>query len=105
MAVQPLPLFTITVYDTPEVGVMTSAEVVIPVFQEYVPPPDAVSVALCPLQTMALPVMATVGDGLDVIVTVAVSAAQLPLETITEYVALAVGVIVIEVVVAPVFQE
>ena len=32
-------------------------EVVLPVFHEYVVPPDAVSVALCPAQIVVLPLM------------------------------------------------
>ena len=35
--------------------------VVAPVLQEYVPPPDAVRVVVCPLHTVVFPVMEAVG--------------------------------------------
>ena len=54
------------------------------VFQEYVPPPDAVSVAFCPEQMVVLAVlMFALGDAFTVTNVEAVSA-QLPAETITE---------------------
>ena len=73
--------------------------------QEYVPPPLAVSVAEVPAQMVVLAVlMFAFGDAFTVTAMLVVSA-QLPAETITEYVVLAVGEIFIEDVVAPVVHE
>ena len=84
VALQPLPLSTVTIYTVPEVGLTTSAALVAPVFQEYDAPPEALSVVVFPLQRTALPVMVAVGEAVATTVTAAVSAGQLPLETMTE---------------------
>ena len=75
-----------------------------PLFQEYVPPPDAVSVVLCPEHNAEFPVMDALGAVLKVTVHVAVSGAHNPLDTMTEYVDEAVGVTRITAVEAPLLQ-
>jgi hypothetical protein len=56
-----------------EVGLTTSAEVVAPVLQEYVTPPDAVSVALLPAQMVVEPETVATGRAFTVTVTESVS--------------------------------
>ena len=57
--------------------------VVTPVLHEYVPPPDAVSVAFCPTQMVVLAVfMFALGLGFTVTEVVAASE-QLPADTVT----------------------
>ena len=55
--------------------------VVAPVFHTYVPPPDAVSVAVCPEQIVALPDMFALGVGF--IFTVTEDEEVHPLESVT----------------------
>lgn len=76
-----------------------------PVLQEYVPVPDAVSVAVDPEQMVVFPLMDAEGGLLIVTVTVAVSVQPLAVPTITVYVALPVGVTVMEEVLAVVLHE
>src|SRR5689334_24771705 len=80
--------------------------VVAPVLQRNVVPPDAVSVAVSPLQIAGFEgVMLHVGAGLTV--TVALHELEHPSEsvTVTVYEVVAVGLTVIEAVVAPVLQR
>ena len=71
-------------------GVIVMAAVVAPVFQEYVVPPLAVSVAEAPIQTVSsfgvpevsVTVIAAVGRGLTVIVDVAVAVQPLAFVTV-----------------------
>jgi hypothetical protein len=78
--------------------------VVAPVLQEKAVPPEAVSVVVPPPQMVVLPAIAAVRLPLTFTVWVAVPE-QFPLETVTVYVVFAVGVTVMEVVVAPVDHE
>ena len=64
-------------------AVAAMEEVVAPVFHKYVLPPDAVSVAACPAQTVILPETVAEGMGETKTVTNAISE-QEPKETITE---------------------
>lgn len=66
-----------------------------PSLQEYVPPPDAESVAISPAQIKVVPVIDGVGAVRTFTDALAVSV-QLPIETITEYVEVVVGEIIIE---------
>ena len=60
------------------------AAVVSVVFQEYVPPPDAVNVAFCPEQTEVLAVIIFTA-GVELTVTfILVVEVQSPFETVTE---------------------
>ena len=89
------------------------AAVVAPVFQEYVVPPDAVSVAEDPSQIVpsfgvpevSVTAITAVGNGLTVMVVVAVAVQPLTFDTVAVYVVVVPGVTVIAAVVAPVFQE
>ena len=72
------------------IGVTVMAAVVAPVFQEYVVPPLAVSVAEAPIQTVpsfgvaevSVTAIAAVGRGLTVIVDVAVAVQPLAFVTV-----------------------
>ena len=79
VAVQPAPLVTVTVYVVVDVGFTEMEAVVAPVFQRYVPPPEAVIVAVWPLQIVAL-VAAAAGNGLTVTVPVALTEPQPPVK-------------------------
>ena len=56
------PFDTITEYEVADVGETIIGFVVAPVFQTYVVPPDAVSVALLPEQIAGVPVMDAVTE-------------------------------------------
>ena len=60
VAVQPIGLVTVTVYVPAVVGAI--AAVVAAVLHAYVPPPDAVSVTLPPVQNVVEPVGVIVAD-------------------------------------------
>ena len=75
-----------------------------PLSHEYVFPPDAVSVAVCPEQIVAFKITG-VGDGEIETVAVAVSLHPAGLETITEYVEAAVATAVMDAEVCPVLQK
>jgi hypothetical protein len=89
------------------------AAVVAPVFQEYVVPPEAVSVTEAPMQIVpsfgvpevSVTAIAAEGAGLTVMVMVAVAVQPLAFVTVAVYVVEILGVIMITAVVAPVFQE
>ena len=99
------PFETITEYEVADVGETIIGFVVAPVLQEYVPPPVAVSVAEVPAQMVVLAVLIfAFGEGFTFTVIDVVSA-QVPAETITEYVVPVVGETVMTEVVAVVFQE
>jgi hypothetical protein len=104
VAVQLLAFVTVTVYVALAVGLTVMAAVVAPVLQEYVPPPTAVNVVLAPLQITEVPVMLAVGNGLTVTALVAVAVHPFALVTVTVYVALAVGLTLIDAVVSPVLH-
>ena len=76
-----------------------------PVFQEYVPPPDAVSVIVLPLQTVVAPLMLAVGAGVTVMDEVAEFVHPFPSVTVTVYVVFAVGESVMDAEVAPLFHQ
>lgn len=82
--VQPFALDPVTVYVVVDVGVtVIDVPVKLPGIQLYVVPPEAVSVVLPPAQNVVLDaVTVTVGDGLTVIVRVAV-AVHPPFEPVT----------------------
>ena len=80
-------------------------DVLCPLLHEYVDPPDAVSVAVCPLQILpALPLTIAFTIGFTVTFTAAVSA-QSPFDMIREYVAEVVGETTMTALVAPVLHE
>ena len=110
--VQPFRL-TVTVYDVVEPGVTVIAAVVAPVFQEYVPPPDAVKVADAPAQMIpssfvvpevSVTTIAGTESGTTVMVEDVVAVQPFRL-TVTVYAVVEAGVTVIAAVVAPVLQE
>jgi hypothetical protein len=70
----PQELVTVTVYVVVPVtvGVTEMEEAVCPLFHKYVPPPDALSVALFPRQMVVLPLTEAVGGKLTVTVIVVV---------------------------------
>ena len=72
--------------------------------QSYDWAPEAVKVVGVPLQTVVLPVIAIVGNGLTCTVNVSVFLHPLLSVPITEYVVFEVGLTVIKVVVLPVFH-
>ena len=78
-----LPAETITEYVVPVVGETVMDEVVAPVFQEYVPVPDAVSVVELPEQMVLFPETAAVGGGTMLTVLTAVSVHPFPFVTVT----------------------
>ena len=84
---------TVTVYDVVEAGVTVMADVVAPVFHEYVVPPDAVSVVLLPAHIDVVPEILGVGEGLTVMVTLVLSEHE-PLLTTTVYVVVDAGLAV-----------
>jgi hypothetical protein len=102
--VQPLALVTVTVYVASAVGLTGIVAVVAPVLHKYVPPPVAVKVVEPPLQITDVPVMLAVGNGLTVTALVAVAVHPFALVTVTVYVALAVGLTLIDAVVSPVLH-
>jgi hypothetical protein len=102
--VQPLALVTVTVYVASAVGLTGIVAVVAPVLHKYVPPPVAVKVVEPPLQITFVPVMLAVGNGLTVTALVAVAVHPFALVTVTVYVALAVGLTLIDAVVSPVLH-
>jgi hypothetical protein len=73
------------------VGFTVIAAVEAELFQVYVPPPVAVRVVDCPAQMVAVPVIAAVGGGATVMVTVSV-AEQPALVPVTVYTPLALAV-------------
>jgi len=81
------------VYDVVEAGVTVMADVVAPVFHEYVVPPDAVSVVLLPAHIDVVPEILGVGEGLTVMVTLVLSEHE-PLLTTTVYVVVDAGLAV-----------
>ena len=100
-----IPFDTNTEYAAALVGETTIGLMVAPVLHEYVPPPTAVSVALCPMQREVLAVL-IIAIGLGFTVTaIEVLLEQFPEETITEYVVLLVGETTMDEVVAVVFHE
>ena len=76
----------------------------LPLLQENEVPPEAVSVAVFPAHIVTAGEITAVGSGFTVMFTLVVSA-QVPLETITEYVPEEVGVREMIAVVTPVFHE
>lgn len=87
-----------------EVGFTVIVPPVCPLLQEYVPPPEAVSVVVLPAQVV------TGGDtdavGVEIMVTVMLAvSAHVPLETITEYVAFEEGLTTIAAAELPVLHE
>ena len=79
--IQPLVL-TATVYVVVAAGDTFKLDVVVPVFQLYVPPPEAVRIVLLPLQTESFPVITALGIGFTFTEAVALSL-QVPLTTNT----------------------
>jgi hypothetical protein len=93
----------VTVYVVVEVGETVNGFAVEPVFQEYVVPPAAVNVALCPLQIVG---ELTVIVGREFTVTVATAVFEHPeVVPVTVYVVVEVGETVNGFAVDPVFHE
>lgn len=102
--VHPLPLVTVTVYVPAMVGLMVW--VVAPSLHKYeLKPEDAVSVAADPLHGLNKPVIIGIGPGFTVTVVLALPVQPLLSVTVTVYEVVVLGVMVIETLVAPVFQE
>jgi hypothetical protein len=92
-------------YTVAEVGETTMEVPVDPVLQEYVPPPDAVSVSLWPVQMVPVVPLITAVMVETPTVKPAVLVHPLAPVTVTEYPELAVGLTVIADPVLPVFHR
>ena len=103
-AVHPFAAVTVTVYIVVAAGLTVMDAVVAPVFHPYVPPPDAVIVALCPVQMFAFPEKAITGRAFTFITDDALFVHPFPSVTTTEYAEAAVGLTVMLGVVAPVLH-
>ncbi len=77
-------LVTVTVKEVAVVGLGLIVAVVAPVFHKYVPPPFAVSVAVCPLQMDWFPPALAVGKEFTVTTATSVAVHPKPLVTVTE---------------------
>lgn len=78
------PLETVTVYVVFVVGESVIVAEVAPLFhQEYVPPPEAVRVAISPAQMAVLPLMPAVGTEFTVTVVIAVFVQPAAFVTVT----------------------
>lgn len=82
-SVHPPALVTTTEYVELEVGLTVMETVVCPVFQEYVPPPPAVSVVGLPAQMVAAGEAVAAGGGMMLTVML-VESLHPPLDTTTE---------------------
>ena len=80
------------------------AAVVAPLFQEYVPPPDAVKVALLPIQMELFPEIDATGNGLTVTNLEVDAVHEFAFVTVTEYVVFVTGDTVIAAVVEALLQ-
>lgn len=98
-----IELVPVTVYEVVETGLTITGLITAPVFHEYVVPPDAVNVAVCPEQMVSEFTVIT-GSGFTVTVEIAVPE-QPAVVPVTVYEVVAEGVSVIGFVVAPVDQE
>jgi hypothetical protein len=100
---QPMALVPLTVYVVLTVGVGVRVPVLLPVLHVYVDAPLAVKVAVFPIQMPGLLILIT-GEGLTVIVPVALLVHEKVLAPVTVYCVVVNGDCVIEGVKAPVFQ-
>jgi len=101
----PTPLDPVTVYVVVAVGVTVILAVLPPVLQLYVLPPLAVNTEVPPIHIdCGAAVILIVGEELTETVTVAVFEHPTPLDPVTVYVVVAVGVTVILAVLPPVLQ-
>ena len=103
-AVHPLAFVTVTEYPVVEEGETMIEEAVAPVFHRYDVPPDAVSVAVSPIQMEVLPEIAGLGRDETITVTEAVLLPHASLTT-TEYDVFADGETTIGFNVDPVLHE
>jgi hypothetical protein len=102
--VQPAAFVPVTVYEVVLVGLTEIGLVVAPVFQEYVEAPEAVNVAVAPLQIVG-ELTVIVAGGLTVTVATAVPVHPAASVPVTVYEVVLVGETEIGLVVAPVFHE
>ena len=102
----PAAFVTVTVYVVVPAGEsVIVADVALLFHQEYVPPPLAVSVVLCPVQIFVLPVMVAEGCGFTVMVMGDGTLSHPPTVTVAVYTVVEAGETTIVGLVAPVLHE